>query len=443
VILKAKERGDGPQLARYLLAMRDNDHVELHEVRGFVSDNLAGAFGEADAIAKGTRCKNYLFSMSLNPPQDAAVSAEAFERAIARIEQKLGLENQPRAVVFHEKDGRRHAHVVWSRIDSQRMRAIDLPHYKVKLRDISRSLYMEYGWDMPRGLQDRSLRDPLNFTRAEWQQAKRAGLDPRELKAVFAQCWKASDNKASFERALKERGFWLAKGDRRGFVAVDYRGEVYSLSRYAGVKPKDLEARLGDQQQLRSVDEVKAELAGGMTRKLEAFIKDAERQARQREAVVAFRKTEMVARHQDARQRVSAAHEQRWQAETRQRAQRLPKGFSGIWHRLTGQYSRIKAQNEHEALEAYRRDRAEKDGLIFKQLEEREALQRVIQAQRAMAQEELLRLREDIGRYQSIDHHREDGDDAQSRERETKHEPETPKRPRPEHRHRHRRSFDP
>ena len=125
MILKAKERGDGPQLARYLLAMRDNDHVELHEVRGFVSDGLAGAFCEADAIAKGTRCKNYLFSMSLNPPHGAAVSAEGFDRAIAQIEQKLGLENQPRAVVFHEKDGRRHAHVVWSRIDSQRMRAVD------------------------------------------------------------------------------------------------------------------------------------------------------------------------------------------------------------------------------------------------------------------------------------------------------------------------------
>ena len=131
MILKAKERGDAPQLARYLLALRDNDHVELHEVRGFVSDDLPGAFGEADAIARGTRCKNYLFSISLNPPNGAEIGTEAFEQAITQIEQKIGLENQPRAIVFHEKDGRRHAHVVWSRIDSQRMRAINLPHYKV------------------------------------------------------------------------------------------------------------------------------------------------------------------------------------------------------------------------------------------------------------------------------------------------------------------------
>lgn len=156
MILKAKERGNGPQLARYLLAMRENDHVELHEMRGFVSDDLIEAFHEADAIAQGTRCKNYLFSISLNPPEGAEVGVDAFEQAAAEIERKLGLEGQPRAVIFHEKDGRRHAHVVWSRIDAERMRAINLPHFKVKLRDVSRQLYLKHGWEMPRGLQDRT-----------------------------------------------------------------------------------------------------------------------------------------------------------------------------------------------------------------------------------------------------------------------------------------------
>jgi hypothetical protein len=136
---------------------------------------------------------------------------------------------------------------------------------------------MEHGWDMPRGLQDPSLRHPLTFSRAEWQQAMRAGLDARELKAVFRQCWDTSDNRAALDQVLRERGFWLAKGDRRGFVAVDYRGEVYSLSRFAGVKAKEIEARLGDARTLRTVQEVKAEIAGGMTAKLQAFIKDVER----------------------------------------------------------------------------------------------------------------------------------------------------------------------
>lgn len=403
MILKAKERGDAGQLARYLLSMRDNEHVELHEVYGFSSDDLIEAFSEADAIARGTRCKNYLFSMSLNPPEGAAVSKAVFEETADQIEKKLGLDNQPRAIVFHEKDGRRHAHVVWSRIDTQRMRAINLPHYKAKLRDISRALYLEHGWDMPRGLQDRRLRDPLNFTREEWQQAKRVNLDPREIKTVLRQCWENSDNRASFEQALKERGFLLARGDRRGFVALDYQGEVYSLSRYAGVKVKEMEARLGQAKDLPSVDEVKERLANGMTRKLEAFIKDARRDAKQRYAMLDFRRTEMLSRHRDERQGLSRLHEKRWLAETNERASRLPRGVTGLWRRLTGEYAKIKRQNEEELLKAWQRDRAETDALIVRQLEERQSLQVDIKRQRARAHDELMRLRCDIMEYQTAD----------------------------------------
>ena len=403
MILKAKERGDGGQLARYLLATRDNEHVELHEISGFVSDDLLDAFHEADAIARGTRCKNYLFSMSLNPPEGAYVETEVFEKTADLIEKKLGLDNQPRAIVFHEKDGRRHAHVVWSRIDSEKMRAINMPHYKTKLRDVSRELYLEHGWDMPRGLQDRRLRDPLNFTREEWQQAKRAGVDPREIKTALQQCWATSDNKSSFQSALKERGFWLARGDRRGFVALDYRGEVYSLSRYAGVKPKELSARLGDHSDLSSVDQVKAEIARGLSRKLEEFIKGAEAEAKQRMAMLDFRKGEMASRHKDERGKLKSGQEKRWLLETKERAQRLPRGFSGIWHRLTGQYAKIKAQNEQETLKAWQRDRNQKDEMIFKQLEEREALQRDIKRQRSNSSEELMQLRKDVANFQEIE----------------------------------------
>jgi hypothetical protein len=89
------------------------------------------------------------FSLRLNPPLAEHVPIEAFEAAIEQIEHKLGLDGQPRAIVFHEKEGRRHAHAVWSRIDTQTMTAVNLPHYKMKLRDVSRNLYLEHGWKMP------------------------------------------------------------------------------------------------------------------------------------------------------------------------------------------------------------------------------------------------------------------------------------------------------
>ena len=67
MILKASQRGGGMQLGAHLLK-EENEHVEVHEIRGFVSDTVLGAMKEAQAVAKGTRCKQFLFSVSLNPP---------------------------------------------------------------------------------------------------------------------------------------------------------------------------------------------------------------------------------------------------------------------------------------------------------------------------------------------------------------------------------------
>ena len=287
------------------------------------------------------------------------------------------------------------------------MRAINLPHFKSKLKDVSRELFLEHGWDMPRGLQDWSLRDPENFTREEWQQAKRAGVDPREIKAVVKQSWVASDSRASFESALNERGFWLARGDRRGYVALDYRGEVYSLSRYAGVKTNEVEARLGDRSALPSVDDVKAEISRRLSPRLEGFIKEVEAEAKQRMAMLDFRKGELLARHKEERSRLWDAHEKRWLAETNQRARQLPRGFSGIWHRLTGQYRQIREKNERATIESWQRDRAEKDALIFKQLEERETLQHDIKRHRARSSETLMQLRADIANFSATERDQE------------------------------------
>lgn len=48
----------------------DNEHVDVHELRGFMSDDLKSAFHETYAVSRGTRAKQYLFSLSLNPPQN-------------------------------------------------------------------------------------------------------------------------------------------------------------------------------------------------------------------------------------------------------------------------------------------------------------------------------------------------------------------------------------
>lgn len=58
---------------------------------------------------------------------------------------------------------------------------------------------------------------------------------------------------------MAERGYVLAKGDRRDFVVVDRYGEVYSLPRFADVKTKDVRSRIGDGADLPSIEQVVAQ----------------------------------------------------------------------------------------------------------------------------------------------------------------------------------------
>lgn len=403
MILKGSQRGGAAQLAAHLLKTEENEHVEIHEISGFVSEDLHGAFKEIYAVSQGTRCRQFMFSLSLNPPEKESVPPEYFEKALADIEEKMGLEGQPRAIVFHEKEGRRHCHAVWSRIDIDEMKAINLPYFKMKLQDISRQLYFQYGWKMPRGLLNKEERNPLNFTLAEWQQAKRLQEDPKVIKQLFQDCWAVSDNKASFQKALNDYGFYLAKGDRRGFVALDYRGEVYSLSRWMNVKTKEIKSRLGELELLASTDDVKRHIAERMTKNLESYIQQAQINSRIELKPFMQKKRALQKHHQRERQALRKIQEDRWQKETIKRSKHLPKGLKAVWYRFTGKYQKIRNQNENETKQCRMRDRDENHSLIDRQLRIRQKLQAEINLCRQNHQDRVCELKCDIARYLEMD----------------------------------------
>jgi hypothetical protein len=301
MILKGSQRSGAKQLALHLLNERDNDHVTVHEVRGFVAHDLLGALTEAHAIAKGTKCKQFLFSLSLNPPKEAMAGEEDFRKATDRAEQKLGLTGQPRVLVFHEKEGRRHAHVVWSRIDPATMTAINLSFFKDKLTSLSRDLYLEYDWTLPDGLRRDGGKSPLNFSLAEWQQAKRLKLDPREIKQSFIEAWQRSDDVKSFATALLDRGYFLARGDRRGVVALNIHGEVFAIPRWTGLKTKEVRARIGDDAPLPSVHETRERIKGLVTDKLRHFMNEADQLHATQQRPLTDERIAMVRRHRSGR----------------------------------------------------------------------------------------------------------------------------------------------
>ncbi len=378
MILKGSQRGGAKSLSTHLMNDRDNDHVDLYELRGFMASDLHGALAEAYAISKGTKCTQFMFSLSFNPPKEANAIEQDFKDAIEKAEQKLGLDNQPRAIVFHEKEGRRHAHVVWSRIDAVSMKAINLPHFKNKLKALARELYLDHGWELPNGLRRDGGKSPLNFTLAEWQQAKRLKLDPREIKQSFQEAWARSDNAKAFRAALEDKGYFLARGDRRGFVALNIQGEVFSVPRMVGVKTKEVKAKLGDPNALNNVAQTREFLKSRVSDKMQNFMDEVDQKHERDFEPLKKQRQQFVKHHRAERAKLKEAQQKRWLEETKERSARLNKGLRGFWQKISGSAASIKKQNEKEAWQGLRRDQNQRDGLIKAQMQDRRMLQREI-----------------------------------------------------------------
>jgi hypothetical protein len=397
MILKASQRSGARQLAAHLMNDRDNDHVTLHELRGFMAADLQGALSEAEAIAKGTRCIQYMFSLSLNPPKNGDAGIDRLMNGIDRAEAVLDLTGQPRAIVIHEKNGRRHAHVVWSRIDADEMKAINMPHFKNRLCGLSKELYLEHGWELPDGHKMNGWKNPLNFTLAEWQQAKRLDLDPREIKQVFQAAWERSDNPASFRNALEEHGYFLAQGDRRGVVALNVNGDVFSVARFTGIKTKALNEKLGKPEVLHGVDEARNTIRERLGQKLRQHLaEDKKAKLGEIEPLLAEVKRTAILQRTE-REKLSRLQEQRWKTESKTRGERFRRGLGAVLDVLSGRLFTTRRQNDSEAFEGFLRDRAQREELFEAQARESKPLHDRIERMRMRHRDERVHLAHAIG----------------------------------------------
>lgn len=395
----ASQRGGARQLARHLLNTNDNDHVEIHSLKGFMSNKLTDALCEIHAVSKGTQCRKFMFSLSLNPPEHASVPIQAFEDAIKQVEKRLPLKDQPRAVVFHEKEGRRHCHIVWSRIDGHEMTAIDLPYYKERLMEVSRKLYLKHGWDMPQGYIKRQARDPSNYSLAEYQRAKRHGLNAYEVKESLQDAWALSDCKTSFIQALRERGFWLARGDRSPYVILDHMGEIHPLASSLGVRVKQLKERLGQAGDLQTVMQAKAIIAHEMTPTFKQHVKEAKNTYAVHSQRLVEKLEAMKAEQKAARKLLLTQQHTRWLIEQERRQQRFARGFARLWQWASGKTSRIRKQNEQDLETANQRDEAELHKLRITQLTERKKLKSRFATMKERYIDLLKDLYQDIAQY--------------------------------------------
>jgi len=252
MIIGGLQTGNTRWLAAHLQNAADNESIELVETTGTIATDIDGALGEFDAIAAGTRAREGVYAAFINPPEP--LTRAQYARALAHIQRRLGLTGQPRIVLFHIKpdkagNPREHCHVVWSRIDTRRMKAIHLSHDRQKLRRCARELAAEFGTKLPPNLaNDRGAArfdDPPQPTRAEKAMAAASGLSREERRRAITECYRCSDSAKAFIKALGSTGYVLARGDRRAYVVIDIAGDVHSLARQIdGAKTRDVKKKL-------------------------------------------------------------------------------------------------------------------------------------------------------------------------------------------------------
>lgn len=265
MVIKGKSVAGAKRLAVHLERTDTNERMEVKELRGVAAEDLRGALREMEAVASGCpNCKKPFYHASINTRADERLTDEQRFKAIDRLEAELGLTGQPRAVVVHEKEGREHCHIVWSRIDLEKMRTISDSHNYRKHEIVAREMEREFGHERVQGAhieREGRARPERTPSHLEMQQSARTGVSPKEARAHLTALWQRTDNGASFQAALEQSGWTLARGDRRDFVAIDAKGGIHSLTRRVdGAIAKDVRARFAelDIKRLPSVAEGKA-----------------------------------------------------------------------------------------------------------------------------------------------------------------------------------------
>lgn len=250
MVIKGNARAGAKSLAAHVLRADTNERVEVEAIRGVIAEDVEGALREMEAVACCTNTRKPLYHASINTPIEERMTPEQRARAIDRLEEALSLTGQPRVVIIHKKQGREHCHVIWSRTDVEHGRAIRMDHNYRTHELVARELEREFGHARVQGAhverdgKERPARTPGHD---EMQQASRTGFKPKQAKEQITALWRATDSGQAFQAAIEEKGWLLARGDRRDFVVVDPQGGTHSLARRVdGAKAKDIRERMAD-----------------------------------------------------------------------------------------------------------------------------------------------------------------------------------------------------
>jgi hypothetical protein len=264
MIISGGSRCDWKYWAKHLTKNEENERVHIAEIKGLASHTVHDALHEMSLLALGSRAVNFIYHADINPREEERLSPEEWDEAVDRLERNLGLEGHSRIVVEHEKEGRVHRHVVWNRIDPDRMTVVSDYRDWIKHQATSRELEAAFGLEPVNGVigpdGKRVKRRAKNY---ETRRGKETGLTPEQVGAELTAAWTLADTGKAFAAAIDERGYVLAKGDGRDFVVIAPDGTTHSLARRIdGAKAADVRKRMKDvdRDSLPDVDAARAQV---------------------------------------------------------------------------------------------------------------------------------------------------------------------------------------
>ena len=241
MVIRGRTRGGGVQLAKYLLAQGENEHIAILDVDGRdnANDNqLRMALYGMSVTSELTKSDKGLYHAQINPAygDDRQMSPDDWLKAADMLSEELGLAEQRRVIVLHTKKGRTHGHVVWERYD----------HEKKKMISDSFS----------RLAQDRArlaMEQVFEQTPTPHRNEKRP-----EMKQFLSDLWKKVPTGAEFVKSAKKFGYAIAAGvQRRPFMVVDDTGRSFDLVRQLdGVKTKEVRERLKNEKLVAEKDAI-------------------------------------------------------------------------------------------------------------------------------------------------------------------------------------------
>jgi hypothetical protein len=250
MIIKGNRHNDGAKLARYMMTgeRKKDERAEFYQLRGFdEADNILDAFRDVEVMGGAGKAENALFHVQVRLPEHERLTDAQWEQTADRIEKRLRLTGQARAIYFHvnEQTGERHMHVGWSLIDTETMKAKPVPFFKLRLKALARELEKEFGLTQVKNERE----GPIKYaaTKNEQQQAQRLGVDKDAIRNTIRACWDRSDCGHGFDDELANEGLILAQGNRRDYVVIDHAGGIHALGkRLLDVSAAQVRAKLAD-----------------------------------------------------------------------------------------------------------------------------------------------------------------------------------------------------